>query len=374
MEAIGQLAGGVAHDFNNLLSVIMSYAQLLQRDLAEKPGPLDDLAQLLGAATRAASLTRQLLAFSRRQMISPTVLELNALVSNLEKMLRRIIGEDIDFATDLDPNLCRVCADPGQVEQVLMNLCVNARDAMPSGGKLTIGTANAELDETFARTHAGTAPGHFVMLSVSDTGLGMDAHTQAHLFEPFFTTKEVGKGTGLGLSTVYGIVRQSGGHIWVYSELGKGTSFKIYLPVVDEPLDRKPKQRPSSPPARATETVLLVEDDDSVRLVASRILRQSGYEVLEASSPELALGLFREHRASIALLLTDVIMPNISGPELAAELLRQQPKLKVLYMSGYSGTAVFRHGALESGKAFLEKPFTPELLTERLREVLDANA
>jgi CheY-like chemotaxis protein len=364
----------VAHDFNNLLSVITSYGTLLLADFPEDDRRCEDLRELLEAAKRASHLTRQLLAFSRRQLVQPTVLDLNSVVSNVERMLSRIIGEDIELTMALDPTLGRVRADPGQIEQILMNVSVNARDAMPSGGKLTIETANVELDGEYPRAHAGVTPGPFAVISVSDTGIGMDAETQARIFEPFFTTKEVGKGTGLGLSTVYGIVRQAGGHVWVYSEPGQGTTFKVYLPTVDEPLTLKQSRRPEVAAAPPSESILLVEDDTAVRHVAYRILQKNGYRVFEARDAAEARAICDDPQARIDLLLTDVVMPGANGPDLASELTRMRPGLRVLYMSGYAGAAVVRHGRLPPETAFLDKPFTPETLTRRVREVLNTGA
>ncbi|HET9954379.1 MAG TPA: response regulator [Polyangiaceae bacterium] len=370
MEAIGQLAGGVAHDFNNLLSVITSYGQLMLRDLAEGDSKREDMEQMLEAAKRASGLTRQLLSFSRRQLVHATVLDLNQVVENVEKMLRRIIGEDIDLETVLSPELSRIKADAGQIEQVLLNLSVNARDAMPRGGKLTIQTSNVVLSSSFSAARMLAKSGPFVLLTVSDTGVGMDSATQARIFEPFFTTKEVGKGTGLGLSTVYGIVNQTGGHIWVYSELGCGTTFKVYLPAVDEELAAQTVAPPKSP-TPANEQILLVEDEEAVRQVAARILREEGYRVLVARGAAEARALCKEVGGRVDLLLSDVVMRDTTGPDLAAELSAVYPHLRVLYMSGYSEAAVFRHGSLENGAAFLEKPFAPESLTRKVREVLE---
>jgi two-component system cell cycle sensor histidine kinase/response regulator CckA len=373
MEAIGRLAGGVAHDFNNLLTAIIGYSELLLDRLNPYDPRRSDVEEIKKAGDQAAALTRQLLAFSRKQVLQPQVLDLNATVSNMEKMLRRLIGEDIDLVTILAPDLGRVKADPGQVEQVLMNLAVNARDAMPQGGKLTIETMNAYLDENYARQHADVQPGPYVMLAVSDTGIGMDKETQSHLFEPFFTTKEVGKGTGLGLATIYGIVKQSDGHIWVYSELGQGTTFKIYLPRVEEAVE--PGQRISIPveSLRGSETILLAEDADVVRDLARLALLQSGYTVLEARTGEEALLICERHEGPIHLLLTDVVMPGgMSGRQLAERLATLRPGMKVLYMSGYTDNAIAHHGVLEPGMAFLQKPFTPASLAHKVRETLDA--
>jgi two-component system, cell cycle sensor histidine kinase and response regulator CckA len=373
MEAVGQLAGGVAHDFNNLLTAILGYADLL----ATRPGmdraALGEIEEIRKAGDRAAGLTRQLLAFSRRQVMEPVVLRVNDLVENLEKMLRRLIGEDLDLVTRLDPSVSNVRADPGQLEQVVMNLAVNARDAMPRGGKLTIETSDVDLDEAYAQRHAPVKPGRFVMIAVNDTGEGMDAATQARIFEPFFTTKEKEKGTGLGLSTVYGIVKQSGGYIWVYSELGKGTTFKVYLPRVEDIASAR-QPRPVSESRVGTETMLLVEDDPAVRKLSRRILERAGYKVLEAESGREALELARHANGGIPLVVTDLVMPDMSGTELAAELAALYPEIRVLFMSGYTDDAVVRHGLLAVGRAFIQKPFTPDALTRKVRETLDTLA
>jgi two-component system cell cycle sensor histidine kinase/response regulator CckA len=374
MEAIGRLAGGVAHDFNNLLTVINGYSQLMMGQVA--PGnPLHSNAEeILKAGERAASLTRQLLAFSRKQVLAPVILNLNSVVSQVEKMLRRLIGEDIKLVASLEPNLGSVKADPGQIEQVLMNLAVNARDAMPKGGKLTLETANVTLDETYAEQHPGIKPGPHVMLAVSDTGTGMDQETQSHLFEPFFTTKEQGKGTGLGLSTVFGIVKQSEGSIWVYSELGKGTTFKVYLPRVDQAAPSSTAGANAGRTLRGTETILLVEDSESVRKLVSAVLAQQGYTVLTADDGESALQLLRQHQGRLDLLMTDVVLPGLGGPEIAAQVIQARPGIKVLFCSGYTERGVIENGALPSGSAFLQKPFTPESLGRKIRDMLGVRA
>ena len=372
MQAVGRLAGGVAHDFNNLLTIINGYSEMAL-DRMDSSDPISGLIAEIGkAGERAASLTRQLLAFSRQQVLAPRVLDLNALVAEVQKMLRRLIGEDIELTTVQGPALGRVKADPGQIEQILMNLAVNARDAMPRGGKLLIETADIELDDAYARTRGVVTPGHYVMLAVGDTGIGMDAETQAHIFEPFFTTKEKGKGTGLGLATVYGIVKQSGGYVWVYSEPGKGTTFKIYLPRVDgaDELAQAPEARGHA--HTGSETILLVEDEEAVRTLASKILRELGYKVLESANPESALEISERYNEPIHLLLTDVVMPGMSGRKVAEGLTFLRPKTKVVYMSGYTDDSVVRHGVLETGTAFLQKPFTPAGLARKIREVLDA--
>jgi len=371
MEAVGRLAGGVAHDFNNLLTVINGYCDLLLERLDAESLYHEPIAEIRKAGERAASLTRQLLAFSRKQIVVPRVVDLNAIVPGVEGMLRRLIGEDVDLAAVLHPNLGKVKADPGQIEQVLTNLAVNARDAMPQGGRLTIETANVELDEAYAQTHYGARPGRFVMLAVSDTGHGMDADTQSHIFEPFFTTKEAGKGTGLGLATVYGIVKQSGGYIMVYSEPGEGTVFKIYLPRVEEAGAAEAEHQPSGPAPGGNETILLTEDQDAVRVLVCKVLNSKGYKVLEASRGEEALSMARECPGPIHLLVTDVVMPAMSGRELARNLASFHPEIKVLYMSGYTGNAIVHHGVIEEGLAFIQKPFTPEALARKVREALD---
>jgi PAS domain S-box-containing protein len=371
MEAVGQLAGGIAHDFNNLLTAILGNTQLLLRDIPPGDSKRGDVEEIRKASERAASLTRQLLAYSRRQMLQPEVLDLNVVVAEMDKMLRRLIGEHIALVAVPAPDLGRVRADPNQIEQVIVNLAVNARDAMPDGGKLTVETANVDMDETFAQAHLGSVPGSYAMLAVTDTGTGMDAGVRAHLFEPFFTTKEVGKGTGLGLATVYGIVKQSGGYISVYSEPGKGTSFKIYLPRIATPASTAPSPQKGGA-ARGSETVLVVEDEPAVLTLSRRALEAQGYVVLAASDAAAALRVVERHGGTIHLLLTDVVMPGLSGPELADRLAAQRPGIRVLYMSGYPGDAVVQHGTLPSGSAFLQKPFSPDGLARKVRDVLDA--
>jgi PAS domain S-box-containing protein len=371
MEAVGRLAGGIAHDFNNILTAILGTTQLILRDLPDAyPDLRGDVEEIRKAATRAADLTRQLLAYSRRQVLAPKVLDVNAVVAGLNGMLRRLIGEDIRLETSLDPTLPAVKADPGQLEQVLLNLAVNSRDAMPRGGTVTIATATGSLAAGALAPHVPDQAGRFVILSVTDTGTGMSAETRAHLFEPFYTTKEVGKGTGLGLATVYGIVKQSGGYIVVDSELGHGTSIRVYLPVVAE---RVPPAEPPPPPTewRGTETLLLVEDEEGVRNFARRALEESGYRVLLAASGQDALELAGRHSGPIHLLLTDVVMPGLSGRELAERLVADRPTVRVIYTSGYTDDETVRHGVRESETAFLQKPFTPEELGRRIREVLD---
>ncbi|MGZ5434577.1 MAG: PAS domain S-box protein [Pyrinomonadaceae bacterium] len=373
MEAIGQLAGGVAHDFNNLLTAIIGYSGLaLQR--IEDESPLKPyIEEIKKAGDRAANLTRQLLAFGRKQILQPLPLNLNDVITDLNKMLRRLIGEDIRLAARLDLDLKKIKADPGQIEQVLMNLVVNARDAMPRGGSLTIETANIQIDEEYAGRHIGVSPGAYVMLAVSDNGTGMDHETQAKLFEPFFTTKEKGKGTGLGLSTVYGIVKQSGGNIWVYSELGHGSTFKIYLPQVDDPVRTAQTKLEDDSIPGGSETVLLVEDEDVVRGLAQRILEEAGYRVITAHGGEEAVTWCANNAETIHLLLTDVVMPETSGKELAERLTSLRPQTKVLFMSGYTDEAIVHHGVLDSNVEFIQKPFTPTALSRKVRQVLDSN-
>ena len=371
MEAIGQLAGGIAHDFNNLLTAILGFCSLLERQVGANAQMRGDVAEIRHAAGRAAELTRKLLAFGRRQMLAPRVLDLNALVSDLDRMLRRVIGDHIVLVTQLEPALAPVKADLGQLEQIILNLVVNARDAMPQGGRVTIQTANTDLGEPNADTHAPVVPGRYVLLAVSDTGTGMHPEAKAHLFEPFFTTKEVGKGTGLGLATVYGIVKQSGGYIWVYSEPGSGTAVKIYLPSCDQPV--QPAARPPVLQGlpTGTETVLVVEDDEAIRSLARKVLTAQGYTVLEAADGLAALQIAQQHTGLLHLVLTDVVMPGMSGRELAQRLAPLLPQLKLLYMSGYTGDAVMHRGVLQDGLPFLAKPFSPEDLATTVRDVLD---
>jgi signal transduction histidine kinase len=372
MEAVGQLAGGIAHDFNNLLTAILGNTQLLLRDLPPGDAMRGDVEEIRKASERAAGLTRQLLAYSRRQMLQPEILDLNVVVADMDRMLRRLIGENIALVTVPAPDLGRVRADPSQIEQVLVNLVVNARDAMSEGGRLTIETTNVDLDASYAQDHLGATPGAYAMLAVTDTGTGMDANVRAHLFEPFFTTKEVGKGTGLGLATVYGIVKQSGGHISVYTELGRGSSFKVYLPRVERPTERPapPTSRPGV--ARGSETVLVVEDDPAVLALSCRALEAEGYTILCASDGTDALRLVERHGGAIHLLLTDVVMPGMSGRELAEQMAVKRAGIRILFMSGYPGDAAVHHGAFVPGSAFLQKPFSPDRLARKVRETLDA--
>ncbi|HEV8125057.1 MAG TPA: PAS domain S-box protein [Gemmatimonadales bacterium] len=372
MEAVGRLAGGVAHDFNNLLTIITSYTDLLLSDLGAGDPRREDLDQIRQAAAAAASLTRQLLAFSRQQVIQPRMVNLEDIVSNAFRMLQRLIGEDIDLVTTLRPEPTTVKIDPGQLEQVVMNLAVNSRDAMPTGGKLTIATSVLDLDDSNIRSHWPATRGRYATLVISDTGCGMDEQTRARIFEPFFTTKEVGKGTGLGLATVYGIVKQNDGFIWVSSEPGQGSAFTICLPLVDEAAGpREPDGVVPNVP-RGSETILLVEDAAAVRGVARHILERYGYTVLEAPSGKPALDLAAKRSGPIDLLLTDVVMPGMSGRVLGEQFAELRPETRILYMSGYTDDAILRHGMLQPGIAYLEKPFTPETLARMVRMVLDA--
>lgn len=372
LEAIGRLAGGIAHDFNNVLSVILSYSDFILADSDPAESIRADVEQIRTAGLRAADLTRQLLAFSRQQALQPQILDVNQVLAGTEKMLRRLIGADIALTLLPSHGLWKVKADLGQVEQVVMNLAVNARDAMPEGGKLTIETKNVQLDQEDARARHGVAPGPYVMIAVADTGVGMDEATQARMFEPFFTTKERGKGTGLGLATTFGIVKQSGGHIWCDSAPGKGTTFKIYFPRTSEAPFVRPSATLAPMSRRGNETVLLVEDDEQVRSVAVGILRRHGYRVLEASNAGEAYLISEDHPAEIHLLLTDVVLPRMSGRQLAEKLVPGRPDMKVLFMSGYTDDSVLKHGIQESNVFYLQKPLTPERLTRKVREVLDA--
>jgi len=373
LEAVGRLAGGISHDFNNLLTVILGYTDISKRNLKEGDPLLRNLEEISKASERAASLTRQLLAFSRKQVMQPKVFDMNTVVSDLRKMLRRMIGEDVELRVSLESELGNIKADPVQLEQVIMNLVVNARDAMPKGGKLSIETSNVYLDEAYAREHVSVVPGEYVMLAISDTGCGMDEETRQQIFEPFFTTKEPGKGTGLGLSMVYGIVRQSGGNIWVYSEEGTGTTFKIYFPRVTAAAEEYKRTSGSVEAPKGFETILLVEDAALVRTLARQVLETAGYRVLEAASAEAALKICENiNGMRIDLVLTDVVMPGMSGNDMSKILLARQPDMPVLYMSGYTDDAIVQHGVLEPGINFLQKPFTPGALAMKVREVLDA--
>ncbi len=371
MEAVGRLSGGVAHDFNNLLGVIIGYGEVIQEGLAPTHPLRGSVDEILKAGHRAAALTRQLLAFSRQQVLDPKVLDLNAVVKDMEKMLKRLIGEDIELKTGLQPTLACIKADESQIEQVILNLVINARDAMPHGGNLTLATSNFYMDENFVRRYSYPVHvGHYILLNVSDSGVGMDPSTKARIFEPFFTTKEKGKGTGLGLSMVYGIVKQSNGYIDVSSEVGIGTSFEIYLPKVDAAIDTA-TTTVTSGSLRGSETILLVEDDPSLRVLAVHMLESFGYQVLVANSGAEGLEISGQREGHIHLLLTDVVMPGMSGRVLAEQLLPQRPQLNVVYMSGYTGQTVGAHGVLAEGSYFLPKPFTREALGRKVREVLD---
>jgi two-component system cell cycle sensor histidine kinase/response regulator CckA len=372
MEAVGRLSGGIAHDFNNLLGVIIGYSQVIKKRL-DKDSPFSEhVEEIEKAGQRAASLTKQLLAFSRQQVLTPAVLNLNTVVTELCKMLPRLLGEDIEVTTTLSDDLGQVKADQGQVEQVIMNLAVNARDAMPQGGRLRIETANVEMDESFTRQHPGSVRGRYVMLSVADTGIGMSPETQAQIFEPFFTTKERGKGTGLGLATVYGVVKQSGGYIAVDSAPGKGAAFNVYLPLTQEAAVQATQKPALSPTVRGSETILLVEDSEPLRKLAQSFLEARGFRVLAAPTGEKALELAVQNPEPIHLLLTDVVMPGMNGRVLAEELGPRQPGMKVIYMSGYTDTFIAGHGVLNPGTHLIHKPFSEEVLVAKVREVLDS--
>jgi signal transduction histidine kinase/CheY-like chemotaxis protein len=374
MEAVGRLAGGIAHDFNNLLCIMNGYSEMLRMSL-EAGGEAHGYAERIGkAGERAANLTRQLLAFSRKTMLIPKILDLNTLLTSMEDLIRRLIGEDISFSLQLASNLGRVEADPGQLEQVLMNMVVNARDAMPTGGTLTVETSNAVVDEVYLRDHDSLRPGTFVVMAVRDTGIGMDEKQRGRIFEPFFTTKEVGKGTGLGLAMVYGVVKQSGGEIEVESAPGKGTCFKIYLPRVDQPSPEAAPEKPAQTleeNGRGRETVLLVEDEELVREMARNLLLKSGYTVLEAADGQDALRVAAEHPRPIDLLLTDVVMPNMPGPELERRIVESRPGIKIMFTTGYTDSTLSRYGLMDGKKTVLLKPFSPDDFLRTVREVLD---
>ena len=370
MEAVGRLAGGVAHDFNNMLTVIDGYIRMILDELSTLD-PLRGYAEeILKAADRAAALTNHLLAFSRRQVMQPRVVDLNAVILQTENMLRRLIGEDIQLVMNLGADIGNIKADPNHIEQAIVNLAVNARDAMPLGGYITIETCNIRIDEAYSKTHIGVNPGEFVMIAVTDTGHGMDSATRQNIFEPFFTTKQRGKGTGLGLATVYGMVKQSGGDIWVYSEPGHGTTFKIYFPQVGEPVSAGSMENPERLRHHGGETVLLVEDETQVRELEIRMLAQLGYAVLPACNGQEAIDVSRAHAGKISLLVTDVVMPNMSGKQVADALVASRPGLEVLYLSGYTENTVVVHGVLDSSVNFLSKPFTQEALARKIREIL----
>jgi PAS domain S-box-containing protein len=370
MESVGRLAGGVAHDFNNLLSVIMGYSDVLLGHSGLDARTQRQAEEIKKAGNRAAALTRQLLALSRQQVLEPKVLKLNSILVETEEMLRRLIGEDVELQIILAPDMGSIKVDPGQLEQIVMNLAVNARDAMPHGGKLTIETGEAELDEEYARRHPPCVPGPYAVLTVTDTGIGMDQETRTHIFEPFFTTKELGKGTGLGLSTVYGIVKQSGGYIWVYSEPGQGAVFKVYLPRVDQPVQQVQPSNLAPGGLRGSETILVVEDDEPLRALICHILGQNGYTVLEAKSAAHAFEIAQQHR-TIHLVLTDVVMPGMNGPAMAKKLEKMKPGMKVIYMSGYAGSFATDRRLLVEGMSLLQKPFSENTLLGKLRETLE---
>ena len=372
MEAIGTLAGGVAHDFNNILTTIIGNCHLALTSLHEEDPMFEDIQDIKRAGERAADLTRQLLAFSRKQLIKPRVLDINEVLTDMGKMISRLIGEDIEISVIAAPELWLVEADPGQIEQIVMNLVVNAMDAMPEGGKLTVETANVELDEGFFRKHGVTGQiGNFVMLAISDNGIGMDRETQERIFEPFFTSKASDKGTGLGLSTIYGIVKQNEGFIWVYTEPRQGSTFKVYLPKTKGSMDPESEDQYFSNELGGSETVLIVEDDDSVRKLARTSLKRNGYRILEAENGENALRVSEAHDGSIDLILTDVVMPKMSGKDLAELVEKIHPRVKVIFMSGYTNDAIVNHGILTRGVEFIEKPFTPKNLASKVRAVLD---
>jgi CheY-like chemotaxis protein len=371
MEAVGRLAGGVAHDFNNLLTIIKGYIELALNRCENQPELRSDIQHIEEASDRAVTLVRQLLAFGRKQLLKPKVLDLNGIVLNLDHLLRRLMSANIEMKTVAGKDTGSIKADPGQIEQVIMNLVVNARDAMPDGGRLLIETSNVELDASYRDTVA-IRPGAYVLLTVSDTGVGMSADTVAHIFEPFYTTKESGRGTGLGLSTVYGIVKQSGGYIWANSEPGKGSTFKVYLPRVDEPAEVSSSIEIPAPAARkGRETILLVEDQPEVRELARIVLADRGYSVIDTQNPQDAERQARSNGGQIHLLLTDVMMPGISGRELAKRITSRHPHIRVLYMSGYTNNVIAEDGLLEAGLSFLQKPFTPQTLVQKVRETLD---
>ena len=370
LEGVGQLAGGIAHDFNNLLTVIGGYTDLILTGSKLDEPTREKIEEIRKAADRATSLTRQLLAFSRKQVLKPEVLDVNTLIESLGQMLRRLIGEDIELVTFLGSDVGNINADPSQIEQVVINLIVNARDAMPNGGRITVKTANVELDAAYSDMHIAVNPGPYVMLTISDTGCGMDSETRKRIFEPFFTTKEVGRGTGLGLSTIYGIVKQSGGNIWVYSEVGKGATFKIYLPRVDADAYEMVLKDNENVLNDGSETILLVEDEEMVRKLATDILRTRGYHVLVASGGDEAIEICKLHKERIDLILTDVVMPGMNGRKVAESVSLLQPEIRVLYMSGYTDDAIIHHGVLDPGTNFIEKPFTAQSLSSKVREIL----
>jgi signal transduction histidine kinase len=371
MEAVGALAGGIAHDFNNLLTVINGYSDMTLKKMPAEDPLRRNIKEIKDAGDRAAELTSQLLAFSRKQILKPRVYNLNAAITEIDKMLRRIIRENIELRIVLASGLANIKADPGQIEQVIMNLAVNSRDAMPRGGTLTVQTENIHLDEEYVSQNISVSPGDFVRLTVTDTGSGMDQDTQKHIFEPFFTTKDVGKGTGLGLSTVYGIVKQSGGDIMVYSEIGHGTTFKIYLPCIDQPVEKVKWVGDTVEKYTGTETILLVEDEEIVRKLICEILTDNGYHVLEAATGKAAMSICETYSKPIHMLLTDVVMPKMGGGELRGFVVKSYPDIKVLFMSGYTDDAIAFSGVLDPDTEFIEKPFTPDDLSRKVREVLE---
>jgi signal transduction histidine kinase/ActR/RegA family two-component response regulator len=371
MEAVGRLASGLAHDFANLLTLISGYSEIILSRLGARDSLRGEVEEVRKAASRGSALTRQLLAFSRRQTVEPQVIDLNTLVNDMQKMLRRMIGEHIDLTTSLSPNLYRVKVDPGQMEQVVMNLAVNARDAMPRGGKISICTANVELTESEEPVKKGLTPGPYVMLQFSDNGHGMNAETLQHLFEPFFTTKEKGKGTGLGLATIHAVVKEGHGDVWAQSQVGRGTTFTIYLPRVEGTIEQQLQEGVSREEGSGTETILLVEDEDGVRRLLKHVLVRRGYNVLEAATGAEALSILQRERGPIHLLLTDIVMPRMSGRELADKVVRLRPDLKVIFMSGYTDEVLIGAGGTHPGAVFLQKPLRPEMVVARVREVLD---
>jgi signal transduction histidine kinase len=372
MAAVGLLAGGVAHDFNNLLTIITGYSQIVLSSISEHDSNRMALEQILRASERAASLTRQLLAFSRKQQVQQKIVDVNAVVQGMMTMLRRLIGEDIELHVALGQDVHKVNADPGQLEQVVMNLAVNSRDAMPEGGSLTIETRNVDLDEAYTHEHVGVAPGRYVLLAVSDNGRGMDRETQARLFEPFFTTKAAGRGTGLGMATVFGIVKQSNGNVEVYSAPGQGTSIKVYLPMADIEAASDKKEEGVASHGKGSETILLVEDEEAVRQLVRKTLEVQGFRVMDAPNAKEARRIAREHQGPIHLLITDVVMPQESGRQLAEWMLTERPETKILFMSGYTDHAIINNGVIGSDMAFIQKPFAPPALSRKVREVLDS--
>ncbi len=371
LEAIGRLSGGIDHDFNNLLTMVIGNTELMLEDNTINDTVREGIKEIQAAGERAASLTQQLLAFSRKQVLQPKIINFNKTIQNMEKMLRRMIGEDIELRTFLDIDVGQIEADAGQIEQVIMNLVVNARDAMPKGGKITLETKNVDIDENYAGNHISVIPGSYVMFSISDTGIGMSDETRTRIFDPFYTTKEKGKGTGLGLSTVYGIIKQSRGNIWVYSEPGKGTTFKIYLPRVEKPISETELKIRKIDTLTGSETILVVEDDEIVRNITKKILQGYGYIVLKAACGEEAIEISKTYKGSIHLLLTDVVMPGISSRDTEMNIKSSRPEIRVLYMSGYTDNTIVHYGVLDPGKEFIAKPFTPESIARKVREVID---